>query len=75
MAEDDYEEYEEYETDDEGAEGEQEEKKDGEADDAEDEEDAGPSKYDTFWKQFGKNIKLGVIEDAANRNKLAKLLR
>ena len=37
----------------------------------EDEED----KYEIFWKNFGKNIKLGVIEDSSNRNKLAKLLR
>jgi heat shock protein beta len=37
----------------------------------EDEED----KYTKFWKAFGKNIKLGVIEDASNRSKLAKLLR
>jgi len=33
------------------------------------------SKYDLLWTNFGKNIKLGVIEDASNRSKLAKLLR
>lgn len=31
--------------------------------------------YMKFWKQFGKSIKMGVIEDVANRSKLAKLLR
>ncbi|CAL1355563.1 unnamed protein product [Linum trigynum] len=31
--------------------------------------------YARFWNEFGKSIKLGIIEDAANRNRLAKLLR
>ena len=32
-------------------------------------------KYLNFWKEFGKNIKLGIVEDPANRSKLAKLTR
>jgi heat shock protein beta len=32
-------------------------------------------RYYTFWKNFGKSIKLGVIEDSSNRTKLAKFLR
>jgi heat shock protein beta len=31
--------------------------------------------YKTFWKEFGKNLKLGIIEDPTNRNKLAQLSR
>ncbi len=31
--------------------------------------------YAEFWAQFGKNLKLGIIEDPGNRNKLAKLTR
>jgi molecular chaperone HtpG len=32
-------------------------------------------KYATFWGEFGPLLKEGVVEDAANRDKLAKLLR
>jgi len=31
--------------------------------------------FKVFWDNFGTSIKLGVIEDSGNRNRLAKLLR
>lgn len=31
--------------------------------------------YESFWKEYSTNMKLGVIEDHANRNRLSKLLR
>ncbi|MFQ6024353.1 MAG: molecular chaperone HtpG [Acidiferrobacterales bacterium] len=32
-------------------------------------------KYDVVWKEFGKVLKEGVVEDVANRERIAKLLR
>ena len=34
-----------------------------------------PMPADTFWDAFGRNIKIGVIEDQANRDALTDLLR
>lgn len=33
------------------------------------------NKYNDFWKEYSTNLKLGVIEDQTNRNRIAKLLR
>merc|ERR1719172_561497 len=52
---------------------EDEDEKEEEKDDDDEEEEE--SKYTKFWKAFGKYIKMGLIEDAANRTRLAKLLR
>jgi len=40
-----------------------------------DDDDEAGDPYIKFWESFGKNIKLGIIEDSANRSKLTKLLR
>ena len=34
-----------------------------------------PDKYATFWKEFGRAFKEGVVEDHANKERIAKLLR
>jgi len=44
-------------------------------DDKDEKGDVKKSPYLRFWDQFGKSLKLGVIEDSANRSKLSKLLR
>ena len=44
-------------------------------DEAEEDEKEEEDRYLKFWKNFGKSVKLGVIEDSSNRLKLAKLLR
>jgi molecular chaperone HtpG len=36
---------------------------------------AGGNDYGKFWGEFGQVLKEGVIEDFANKDKLAKLLR
>jgi molecular chaperone HtpG len=36
-------------------------------------QDAG--KYDTFWKEFGRVLKEGIVEDTNNREQIASLLR
>lgn len=38
-------------------------------------EDMASEKYTTFWNEFGQVLKEGVGEDAANRERIAKLLR
>jgi len=34
-----------------------------------------PDDFKTFWSQFGKVLKEGIVEDHANRDRIAKLLR
>jgi len=34
-----------------------------------------PEKFATFWKEFGRVLKEGAAEDAANRDRIARLLR
>ena len=51
---------------------------DDDEEEEEEKEEDGEEKddpYVAFWEKFGKNIKLGVIEDSSNRSKLIKLLR
>ncbi|MFC3103218.1 molecular chaperone HtpG [Salinisphaera aquimarina] len=38
-------------------------------------DDDEPEKFKTFWKEFGQVFKEGVVEDAENKDKIAKLLR
>jgi len=38
-------------------------------------EEHSTEKYSQFWENFGKSIKLGLIDDKANKHRLARLLR
>merc|ERR1719379_1055951 len=48
---------------------------DSDAEDKKEDEEEEEDEYIKFWEEFGKNIKLGLIEDSSNRTKLSKLLR
>eukprot|EP01059_Diplonema_ambulator_P002977 TRINITY_DN1261_c0_g1_i1.p1 TRINITY_DN1261_c0_g1~~TRINITY_DN1261_c0_g1_i1.p1 ORF type:complete len:765 (+),score=476.49 TRINITY_DN1261_c0_g1_i1:37-2331(+) len=54
----------------------EEEEEDAAADGEEKEEKAPKEKkYGKFWEEFGRSIRLGLIEDGTNRSRLTKLLR
>lgn len=38
-------------------------------------DEEGIKAYSEFWTNFGKNLKLGIVEDSANRDELAKMVR
>merc|ERR1719247_2604881 len=46
-----------------------------EGEEGEEENEGAAMKYSQFWKEYGKAIKLGIIDDSSNRSRLAKLLR
>eukprot|EP00756_Hemistasia_phaeocysticola_P013159 Hpha_TRINITY_DN15254_c4_g1::TRINITY_DN15254_c4_g1_i1::g.65893::m.65893/K09487/HSP90B, TRA1; heat shock protein 90kDa beta len=61
--------------DDEDAEKKEEGAEAAEADEAKEAEKKKEPKYPKFWEEFGRNLRLGLIEDGTNRSRLTKLLR
>jgi heat shock protein beta len=47
----------------------------GEEGEEDEEEEEVNTRYSDFYAQYGKSIKLGILEDKGNKNKLSKLLR
>ncbi|XP_024383099.1 endoplasmin homolog isoform X4 [Physcomitrium patens] len=51
------------------------EDEDGLEDNEEEQTNEKKGKYAVFWKEYGNFIKMGVLDDSANRKRLAKLIR
>lgn len=47
----------------------------GEDADKDEKDDDEKSPYIKFWEQYSRSLKMGVVEDTANRSKLVKLIR
>jgi len=50
-------------------------KEDEEKKEGEEKKEVKRQRYSKFWREFGKNIRLGVVEDHKNRKDLIELLR
>jgi HSP90 family molecular chaperone len=57
-----------------GGVGDDEEEENAEKKEEDEKKEHSTEKYDKFWENFGKSIKLGLIDDRANKSKLAKLV-
>merc|ERR1712061_840509 len=62
------------EEDDEDDEDEDDEEKEKDEEEVDEGEKEGREAYSKFWEEFGKSIKMGILQDRKNKSKLAKLL-